>query len=286
MTMVGAGGDLNLNVVVHGVGKINVVFIHGNLGCAAWFDLVYRLLPPLFTVYCVEWKGCGESEKPPPTSDFSNYTPESHAHEILLAIKSLAISKCHIAAHSTGCYIAAYMLLEEPGQFEKVLALDPVGPESLSFDEAALDFFYKARNDRALARLGMASAASTLFRNGTISAGNPMFSAHSSTDQQNTFEQLVTKALLANDGIWLGTPINLDREYRRGGLIGKQSKLRHSHLVLWGERDPIIPKATVQRMATEMPDCHVQLCPGIGHSMNIERPQLYAEFFSSFLSEQ
>jgi pimeloyl-ACP methyl ester carboxylesterase len=177
------------------------------------------------------------------------------------------------------------VLLTEPSRFEKVLALDPVGPESLPFDEAGLDFFYKARNDRVIARLGLASAASTLFRNGTISAGNPAFSAHTSTDQRNTFELLVTKALVANDGVWLGTPIDLDREYRRGGLVAKQSKLRHPHLVLWGEYDPIIPKTTIQRMATEMPDCQVKLFSEVGHSMNIEKPQLYVELFSSFLSE-
>jgi pimeloyl-ACP methyl ester carboxylesterase len=286
MTMVGVGRDIKLNVAVHGTGKVNVVFIHGNLGCAAWFDLVYPLLPPLFTVYCIEWKGCGDSDKPSPKSDYSNYALEVHAHEMILAINSLAISKCHIAAHSTGYFIAAYMLLAEPDRFDKVLALDPVGPGSLPFDEAGLQFFYKARNDRIIARSGMASAASTLFRNGTISAGNPVFSAHTSKDQRNTFELLVTKALFAGDGIWLGTPINLDREYRRGGLIDKQSKLYHPHLVLWGEHDPIIPKATVQRMVTEMPNCQVRPCPKVGHSMNIESPQLYAEFFSSFLSDQ
>jgi pimeloyl-ACP methyl ester carboxylesterase len=73
--------------------------------------------------------------------------------------------------------------------------------------------------------------------------------------------------MLANDGVWLGTFINLDRDYRRGGLINRQSEIRQSHLALWGEADTIIPRQTVQRLASEMPNCQSRFCPGVGHSM-------------------
>jgi pimeloyl-ACP methyl ester carboxylesterase len=59
--------------------------------------------------------------------------------------------------------------------------------------------------------------------------------------------------------------------------------LEHDHLVLWGEMDGWIPAADVKRMAAEMPHCRLVTVPGIGHSMNLEQPALYAGYFGGFL---
>jgi non-heme chloroperoxidase len=48
--------------------------------------------------------------------------------------------------------------------------------------------------------------------------------------------------------------------------------------VLRGEWDGWIPPANLRVMADAMPDCRLVIVPGIGHSMNLERPALYAGF--------
>jgi pimeloyl-ACP methyl ester carboxylesterase len=59
-------------------------------------------------------------------------------------------------------------------------------------------------------------------------------------------------------------------------------ELKHPHLVLWGEKDGWIPPADLNTMAAAMPDCRLVVVPGIGHSMNLELPELYAGYFGAW----
>jgi non-heme chloroperoxidase len=56
----------------------------------------------------------------------------------------------------------------------------------------------------------------------------------------------------------------------------------HPHLVLRGEKDDWIPLADLRAMAAAMPDCRLVIVPGIGHSMNLEQPALYAGYFGAW----
>jgi non-heme chloroperoxidase len=73
MAIVNVGG-IRLSYVEWGSGNETVVFIHGNLACGRWFDLVGPLVADSFRVIAVDWRGCGASDKPVPLSDYSNYT--------------------------------------------------------------------------------------------------------------------------------------------------------------------------------------------------------------------
>jgi non-heme chloroperoxidase len=52
--------------------------------------------------------------------------------------------------------------------------------------------------------------------------------------------------------------------------------------VLWGERDGWIAPQDLRTMASAMPDCRLVTVPGIGHSMNLELPALYAGYFGAW----
>ena len=58
--------------------------------------------------------------------------------------------------------------------------------------------------------------------------------------------------------------------------------IRHPHLVVWGMLDGIIKEPTLQEMAALMPDCRFVAVPGIGHSLNLEAPELYAGYFGAW----
>jgi pimeloyl-ACP methyl ester carboxylesterase len=51
---------------------------------------------------------------------------------------------------------------------------------------------------------------------------------------------------------------------------------------LWGEKDGWIPSADLARMVETMPDCRLVIVPGVGHSMNLEQPALYAGYFGAW----
>jgi pimeloyl-ACP methyl ester carboxylesterase len=62
-------------------------------------------------------------------------------------------------------------------------------------------------------------------------------------------------------------------------------EIRHPHLVVWGESDGWIAPADLRTMAAAMPDCRLVIVPGIGHSMNLEMPPLYAGYFGAWFGD-
>jgi non-heme chloroperoxidase len=101
-------GDLRLNMTMHGGSGRTLVFVHGNLASADWLELCLPRLAASFRVVCIEWRGCGLSDRPPPTPDFANYSPRQHAMDILQALVALGIDDCDLIGHSTGGIIGNY----------------------------------------------------------------------------------------------------------------------------------------------------------------------------------
>jgi pimeloyl-ACP methyl ester carboxylesterase len=56
-------------------------------------------------------------------------------------------------------------------------------------------------------------------------------------------------------------------------------------LLLAGERDPLAPPRTMQRMAEAMPDAHLVVLPGAGHLAHLEVPVTFAAAVHAFLDE-
>lgn len=280
-----SAGDIQLNYVEHGSGDNVIVFIHGNLGCANWMDCVWPRLPRDLHVYAIEWRGCGDSDKPAPDEEYSNYSMSQHGRDMLAAIDSLGLEHCHLATHSTGGIISTYMLLAEPQRFGRVLALDPVAPRGLPFVEASVDIFKAMKADPNVCFAGLATAAPTLFEPESVAPGKmPVFAAGTTQEQREVFQRIVDRTAVLSDGIWLGTAYNLGREFREGAIRARQTEVKHPHLVLWGEHDAWIPREDMDEMAREMPDCRLQVVPGVGHSLNLENPDLYARHFRDFFS--
>lgn len=276
-------GDISLNYLEHGAGENAVLAIHGNLGCADWLDLVLPLLPRSMRVIAAEWRGCGESDKPEPAADFSNYSMPTHAADMLALLDVLGIRRCHLYGHSTGGIICSHMLVAQPERFGKVLLLDPVTPMGLQLVSGQMAILAQMKADRGLAFAGLASAAPSLFRPETLVAGQvPQFSEITSTAQQELFTRLVDRTRVLSDGIWIGTPQNLALEWDSKALAAKMPEMTHEHLLLYGMRDYWIPREHVNAMAAQLPNCRLEIFPFVGHSMCLEMPPLLAWIMSTY----
>jgi pimeloyl-ACP methyl ester carboxylesterase len=128
-------GEIQLGWREWGKGDVTVVFIHGNLASKDWIELAAPFFSSGVRVIGIDWRGWGESGRPPPAPDFSNYSMRQHALDILAALDELRIPFCHLATHSTGGIIAARMLLKQPGRFGRVFALDPLHPHLVLWGE-------------------------------------------------------------------------------------------------------------------------------------------------------
>src|SRR5215813_12121092 len=156
-------GEVHLGWREWGNGDVTVVFIHGNLASKDWIELAAPLFPSGLRVVGIDWRGCGESDRPPAAPDYANYSMRQHARDMLAALDALQIPYCHLAAHSTGGIIAAHMLLTQPQRFGRVLALDPFTPLGLAFDAEKIGLFRSMMQSRDVTRAIMATAAPTLF---------------------------------------------------------------------------------------------------------------------------
>jgi non-heme chloroperoxidase len=275
-------GEVQLGWREWGKGDVTVVFIHGNLASKDWIELAAPLFPSGVRVIGIDWRGCGESDRPPPAPDFANYSMRQHALDMLAALDALRIPFCHLATHSTGGIIAARMLLKQPERFGKVFALDPVTPLGMSFNAGQIGLFRSMMTSREVTRAVMATAAASLFVPESLAPNTVPRFREGVGELQAIYERLMEQTFGVSEGIWLGTPFNLNLERQSGELARRMPEIRHPHLVLWGEKDGWIAPADLKTMAVTMPDCRLITVPGIGHSMNLELPALYAGYFGAW----
>ena len=275
-------GEVRLGWREWGKGDVTVVFIHGNLASKDWIELAAPLFPSGIRVIGIDWRGCGESDRPTAAPDFSNYSMRQHALDMLAALDELRIPFCHLATHSTGGIIAARMLLDQPERFGKVLALDPVTPLGMSFNADQIGLFRAMMASRQVTRAVMATAASSLFVPESLAPDVMPVFREGLREIQAFYERILEETFSVSEGIWLGTPFNLNLERESGELARQMSEIKHPHLVLWGEKDGWIAPADLMTMAAAMSNCRLVTVPGIGHSMNLELPALYAGYFGGW----
>lgn len=275
-------GEVQLGWREWGNGDVTVVFIHGNLASKDWIELAAPLFPSGLRVIGLDWRGCGDSDRPKPTADYANYAMQQHAEDMLAALDTLGIGFCHLATHSTGGIITTRMLLTQPQRFGRIFALDPVTPLAIAFNADQIGLFRAMMASKELTRTVMATAASSLFVPESM-APNAIPRFREGLDEiEALFNRIIEQTFGVSEGIWIGTPVNLTRERESRELERCMPEIRHPHLVLWGECDGWIPPADLRTMAAAMPDCRLVVVPGIGHSMNLELPALYAGYFGAW----
>ncbi|MBR1132136.1 alpha/beta fold hydrolase [Bradyrhizobium iriomotense] len=275
-------GEVQLGWRAWGEGDVTVVFIHGNLASKDWIELAAPLFPTGLRVIGLDWRGCGDSDRPKPNADYSNYSMQQHAEDMLAALDTLDIGYCHLATHSTGGIIAARMLLMQPERFGRVFALDPVTPLGMAFNADQIGLFRSMMMNKELTRTIMATAASSLFVPESMAPNAIPRFREGLGEIEALFDRIIDQTFGVSEGIWIGTPVNLTREKESRELERRMPELRHPHMVLWGERDVWIAPDDLRAMAKAMPDCRLVIVPGIGHSMNLERPALYAGYFGAW----
>jgi non-heme chloroperoxidase len=275
-------GEINLGWREWGTGDTTVIFIHGNLASKDWIELAAPYFPNGLRVIGIDWRGCGDSDRPQHSQGYANYSMQQHALDMLAALDALDVPFCHLATHSTGGIIAARMLLMQPQRFGRVFGLDPVTPLGMSFNTEQIGLFRAMMASREVTRAVMATAASSLFLpESMVPNATPRFREGLGAIQ-TLFERILDQTFGVAEGIWIGTPVNLTRERESRELELRMPEIRHPHLVVWGERDGWIAPSDLEAMAAAMSDCRLVVVPGVGHSMNLEMPALYAGYFGAW----
>ncbi|HKD73977.1 MAG TPA: alpha/beta fold hydrolase [Ktedonobacterales bacterium] len=262
-----AGGKGEPVVLLHGLGADN----------STW----RKVLPELaehFTVYAIDMFGCGQSDKP-----VIEYTVEAMAHYVRLFMDAVGIEQAHIIGHSLGGGIAMQTLYFSPERVRRVVLADTGGlgrdvhwllrMTTLPGAHSVIGMLTDPRS-RLLELLAKMEEYEVRRLNAEFESEIPM-----------TLGRLRDPA----------TRRSFLRMIRAVGGLGGQTvsalarlpeRADRQFLLIWGERDRIIPASHGRIATTLLPNAHLAVIPDCFHQPQIEYPRRFLQLALDFLQAE
>ena len=254
-----------------------IVLIHGIAGSSETWTEVLPLLARDFTVVAPDLLGHGDSAKP--RGDYSLGAYASGIRDVLIALE---IDRATFLSHSLGDGIAMQFTYQFPERLQRLVLVSSggLGKEvhlmlrlvALPAAEYVLPLlvaqpFRNAGEGMAavFARLGFRAADDLEeFARGFASLGD--------VDARQAFVH-TARSLIDIDGQRASAR---DRLYLASDV---------PTLLIWGERDPIIPVDHGRRAQKEIPGSQLELFPDAGHFPHRQDPLRFVEALADFIAE-
>jgi pimeloyl-ACP methyl ester carboxylesterase len=237
-------------VLVDGAGP-PLVYLHGVAPCGEWLP-VHGRLAARFTVYAPDHPGFGKTERPEWLSGMDDLV--LHYDELL---RAMGIEQPVLAGFSLGGWLAAEIAVTYPERIAALVLLNSAGLHvdgALTGDLAALQ-----REQLTEAVFYDAEVADAYYR-----------ARIRPDDRLGMYRAMTTTALLAWNP-WV------DPKLQR-----RLSRVRCPSLVLWAERDRLIPPVYGEAFRDAIPGARLQVLPECGHMAPIERPDEVAAAIAEF----
>lgn len=250
-----------------GLAAQDVLFIHGNLASARWWQPTLaawrRAAAPQAqpgALIFADWRGCGESSDP---RDPAELRVQTLASDHLRLLEHLGVASADLVGHSTGGAIALAAMVLSPRSVRKAVLLDSVGAGGIRFGAEMKAAFRAMAADKALT----AEIIGSTIRNNDPQS--PFFKEVVVPDAFRAARALGTWVLDGLEGL---------------DLAASLAALRQEVLVLHGEFDDLLPKADSQRLAALLPRGRYLELAGCGHCGNIEAPERFVRTAADFLN--
>ncbi|TAM75013.1 alpha/beta hydrolase [bacterium] len=249
-----AGVKLHLEVL--GSGPRHVLFAHGWISSRRmWYDLVERFDPAAFTLYLLDFRGAGRSDRPLEGHDLEGYASD------LRAAITVVEAPVTVVAHSMGGKVAQYAAIDSPRNLAKLALITPgtarAYTASARHRQMALDAYGSRERIERFQRAAMVREVPA-----------------------QTLERIVDDALIAQREAWFGW-------YDHGRNVDFAERLGEIALpsfAVAGERDPLVPPSRVKRdVAQRIPGCLFVTLREVGHNVPIEASAELAEMLVRFV---
>jgi pimeloyl-ACP methyl ester carboxylesterase len=268
------GHRVNFNIAGDGP---PIVLIHGVAGRAAQWDETMLLLAERHTVIAPDLLGHGESAKP--RGDYSLGAFASGVRDLLVG---LDIERATVVGHSLGGGIAMQFAYQFPERCERLVLVSSGGlgqdvspilrAATLPGSEIVLPLLAHARV------LAVASLVPRAFGLIGFRAGPDMteiahgYQSLSNAEARSAFIHTL-RAVIDPTGQRVDAS---DRLYLAS---------RMPTLIVWGERDRIIPYEHAYNAHEGMPGSRLELFESSGHFPHLDRPIEFARILGSFMDE-
>lgn len=252
-----------------------LLLIHGMAGSSATWRAVIPTLSKKYRLIAPDLLGHGQSAKPR-----GDYSLGSFAAWLRDLLDELGITRVTVVGQSLGGGVAMQFVYQHPGYCERLVLISSggLGPDvnwilkTLSVPGAELVLPVVA--PQPVIRVG-AKVGSWLTSAGIRAPrAGEMWSAYSSLSDRQTRQAFLRTLRSVVD--------------YRGQAVSALNKLHVSSglpvLLIWGERDEIIPVAHAYATHAALPGSRLEVLPGVGHFAQVENPTAVAQIIDDFIA--
>lgn len=237
-----------------------VIFVHGWGDSWRTWEASLRFLPPDYRYIYITQRGFGDSDKPE-----SGYRQLDFLLDLDAFLEIFKIFNATIVGHSMGGMIAHHFAIEFPqrvnrlilvsttgsGQMSNVLKSEAKGLENLQ-DPIAPEYY----RDLEVAPMGLEPAPEIL-------------------------ETVIYEIMK--------TPARVLQQAMNGMLeenhFDRLSEIAVPTLILYGEKEMYFSEPQQQEMVNNIPNAQLKCYPNVGHGIQWEIPDQFAEDFAKFMTE-
>jgi len=264
---------LRINYVVVGQGPA-VILVHGGVAShVAWWENIGPL-SERYTVYAPDLPAHGDSEAP----------SGSPPHEVFAApafllnfMDALGIEQASLIGNSGGGSIAAMFAIHHPKRVDRLVMVGAGGlgrPVSWFVRIASIPLvgellhLHTINSDRAL-------IASIFHKPRPL---DPEV-ARQLREARNKWDTRMTVVKAIRSGI------NIFGAKKETLLLDQLKELRVPLLIVWGEKDDVLPVSHARKAARELPDAAVHIMRGCGHWPHMENSEEFNRVVLRFLED-
>jgi pimeloyl-ACP methyl ester carboxylesterase len=190
----------------------------------------------------------------------------------LEVLDTLKLGQFDLAGSCVGGWIAAELAVRHP---EKIRKLALIGAMGLRVEGALIgDVFMMAQPERGSSYAGLREL---LFASADAPKGLELFP----DGMGNLDDELRRYQMLR-----LGSRIGFKPPYFYNySLRNRLHRITSPALVIWGEKDHMVPRSHGETYAKLIPNAKLEVIPGAGHSVHVEKPEETAKLVLDFLAQ-
>jgi 2-succinyl-6-hydroxy-2,4-cyclohexadiene-1-carboxylate synthase len=249
-----------------------LLLLHGFTGSSQNWEPLLPYLTPHREVVAVDLLGHGRTPAPPRAN---RYSVELIAADIIDLLDQLAIEQTDLLGYSMGGRLALYLAVQAP-QRVRSLILESASPGLKSKDEQLA----RRQQDNALAERIEKEGLEAFV---DYWESLPLWASQSGLPAET--RETLRQQRLQNDPMGLAYSLRGLGTGAQASQWGRLHRLPMPVLLLAGELDEKFV-AINQEMAALIPGAQLEIVPGAGHAIHLERPSHYAASVVRFLRTQ
>ena len=254
-----------------------VLLVHGIGRSLEDWDPQYERLSADYRVIAMDVPGFGFSDRPDGPITLSTF-----AKGALGAVDVLGETRpLHVVGNSLGGAIALQLLANRPARVASLTLVDPAGFGRevtvllRMLTVPGIGKLSTRRPTRASARL----LERTIFADPALATEARINHALAIGRQSHS------GSVLRETAVELGTPTRGVKPGWRRQLAAFAALHPRPTLVMWGERDRVLPAHHLDEARRVLPHAETHLLPGVGHMPQIECPDEFADLLLPFLAK-